>query len=357
MKTLKTYFVIALTMIAIHATAQLKVRTDGSIHTGYTGYANIWMGTYDYQGTDNGKWAIEIWNNDFNIWKPFPSPNPGNYKLFIRGDNGNVGIGRYPSSKLDVDGDIAIYGTVKLSSDERLKSNITPLANSLFKITKLNGKSYNKIRPKQVFDFTGITDTIKYMTMLAESKRVDKPDNTVQFGLLAQEVKQVFPELVKADTAGYLTLDYIGLIPVIIEALKEQQNTITAQSDKIKELASRLSTLENNPLLNQKGNLKNTTAPGDIPAVGNTANAFLYQNTPNPFNYSTEIKYFLPESISTATLCLYDMQGLQIKSIPIQQYGNASITINGSELKAGMYFYALIADGNAVDTKRMILTN
>ena len=147
MKTLKTYLLAVMTILTISANAQLKVRTDGSIHTGYTGYANLWLGTYNYQGTDNGKWAIEIWNNDLNIWKPWPSPNNGNYKLFIRGDNGFVGIGRYPSYKLDVDGDIATYGTIRISSDERLKSNVTSLSNCMFKINKLNGKSYIKVRP------------------------------------------------------------------------------------------------------------------------------------------------------------------------------------------------------------------
>jgi hypothetical protein len=51
------------------------------------------------------------------------------------------------------------------------------------------------------------------------------------------------------------------------------------------------------------------------------------------------------------------MQGTQLKSILITQRGNSSITIMGSELRAGMYFYALIADGQEIDTKRMILTN
>jgi len=357
MKTLKVYLIIALSIVAIHATAQLKVRTDGRIHTGYSGYPDIWMGSYNWQGTDNGQWAIEIAGSDFNIWKPWPSPNWGNFKLFIRADNGYVGIGKYPSFKLDVDGDIATYGTLLISSDERLKKNISPLSNSLFKITKLNGKSYTKFRPKPVFNFAGITDSVKYLTMLYESKRVEKEDNSVQLGLLAQEVKQVFPELVKQDSAGYLTVDYIGLIPVIIEALKEQQNTITAQSAKIKELATRLSSIENNPALNKNGNLKGSEVTSDIPTINNTTNAFLYQNAPNPFTYNTEIKYYLPVSIVSATLFFYDMQGIQIKSIPIQQHGNAGITINGSEFKAGMYIYTLIADGMEVDTKRMILTN
>ena len=56
-------------------------------------------------------------------------------------------------------------------------------------------------------------------------------------------------------------------------------------------------------------------------------------------------------------LCIYDLQGKQIKQILIARRGEGSQMISGSELTAGMYLYTLIADGNEVDTKRMILTN
>ena len=50
------------------------------------------------------------------------------------------------------------------------------------------------------------------------------------------------------------------------------------------------------------------------------------------------------------------MSGGQIKSISIPERGKGTVTIQGSELSAGMYLYALIADGKVIDTKRMILT-
>jgi len=356
MKTLKMNLIAVIILLCINANAQLKVRNDGSIHTGYTGYANFWLGTYSSQGYDNGEWGIEINDGDFNIWKPWPSPNNGNQKLIIRGYNGFVGIGRYPSYKLDVHGDIATYGTLRISSDERLKSNITSLSNCMVKINQLNGKSFIKVLPKPIINIENIKDTIKYMTMLSDSRRVDEIDNSVQLGFLAQEIKQVFPELVSEDSAGYLMIDYIGLIPVIIEALKEQQNTITAQSTKIKELETRLSVLDNNTPSDQKGNLIITKETIDSTGIDNITNAFLFQNTPNPFTYYTEIKYYLPESINTATLFIYDIQNIQIKTISIQQLGNGSITINASELKTGMYIYTLIADGKEIDSKRMILS-
>jgi len=48
------------------------------------------------------------------------------------------------------------------------------------------------------------------------------------------------------------------------------------------------------------------------------------------------------------------MNGTQLKSIELHHLGDGSITINGGEFKAGMYLYALITDGQVIDTKRMI---
>jgi hypothetical protein len=224
MKTKNFFLILVVILLSNSIEAQLKVRTDGSIQTGYTGYANFWLGTQPSGTTDNGKWGIEIWGNDFNIWKPWPSSNYGNYFLFICGANGYVGIGRYPSYKLDVNGDIATYGTLRISSDSRLKTDIKKLTGCMDKLNKLNGQSYKKICPKLTYNYSNIKDSIKLSTMKGQEARENnqKNSNPVQFGLLAEEVKAIYPELVSADSAGYYTVDYIGLIPVIIEALKEQ---------------------------------------------------------------------------------------------------------------------------------------
>jgi hypothetical protein len=84
--------------------------------------------------------------------------------------------------------------------------------------------------------------------------------------------------------------------------------------------------------------------------------ATLQQNAPNPFSQTTQIKYYLPATVKTAYLCIYDLQGAQLKQTAIQERGEGVQTLHGSELKAGMYLYTLIADGQEVDTKRMILT-
>lgn len=58
-------------------------------------------------------------------------------------------------------------------------------------------------------------------------KRVENPrSNDIQTGLIAQEVQKLFPELVEKDGTGFLSANYVGMVPHLIEALKEQQREI-----------------------------------------------------------------------------------------------------------------------------------
>jgi uncharacterized coiled-coil protein SlyX len=56
-----------------------------------------------------------------------------------------------------------------------------------------------------------------------------------QIGLIAQEVEKVLPELVHTDSKGYKTLSYDKLVPVLIEAIKEQQQIVDEQKKALTE--------------------------------------------------------------------------------------------------------------------------
>ena len=62
-------------------------------------------------------------------------------------------------------------------------------------------------------------------------------------------------------------------------------------------------------------------------------------------------------SIGIATLFIYDMSGKQLRSYDLYERGDSNLKIIGGELDAGMYFYSLVADGNLIGTKQMILTD
>jgi hypothetical protein len=84
--------------------------------------------------------------------------------------------------------------------------------------------------------------------------------------------------------------------------------------------------------------------------------SYLYQNQPNPFSKSTEIKFFISDDAKHPFLFIYDMQGILIKRIPIYGRDVSSITIDAHELQAGTYLYQLMIDGEAIDCKKMVLT-
>ena len=138
---------------------------------------------------------------------------------------------------------------------------------------------------------------------------------------------------------------------MLVNALNEQEITINAQTEKIADLKLQLLKLENSSgFASQKVGAK-ISEEQNI-----SAHPLLNQNTPNPFNIETKIGFYLPNSIITASLYVYDMNGNQLKSYSINERGKGNIIIQGYELNAGMYLYTLIADNDVIDTKRMILT-
>jgi hypothetical protein len=151
------------------------------------------------------------------------SDNVREIDMVIRG-SGNVGVGTItPTERLEVVGNILASGTIT-PSDERYKTNIATLNNSLSKLMKLRGVSYTM---KKEFVDKGFGEGI-------------------QIGVIAQEIEKLYPEIVITNKeTGYKGVDYSKLTPILIEATKEQQKTIEFQEKKIQKL-------ENEDLLKQK---------------------------------------------------------------------------------------------------------
>jgi hypothetical protein len=123
-------------------------------------------------------------------------------------DTSNGLAGDNPSNAFVVkyDGSATLSGDLTINSDARLKSNIVTLGSTLSRLLLIDGKSY---------------------TMKAN-------ESISKIGLLAQEVQDAFPELVKKanNSEGTLSVNYQGMIPVLLNAIKEQQ----AQIDELKAL-------------------------------------------------------------------------------------------------------------------------
>lgn len=133
-------------------------------------------------------------------------------------DKNNVGIGTTsPTAKLQVNGNICYSGSISACSDSRYKKNIGPISNALAKVLQINGVYYDW--KKEMFEERGFED--KH-----------------QVGFIAQDLEKIFPEVVFTANNGYKSVDYSKLTPLLIQAIKEQQEIIEKQSAEIEGLKS-----------------------------------------------------------------------------------------------------------------------
>ena len=347
MKKISMFLAMSFVVLSFGVFAQLKVNSLGNVQVDYTsGGQLLTFGPNAGPGYPEwGKWSIEDFDGGLNFYKAWPYSDYGSYKLFIK-DNGYVGINTgTPSYRLDVNGDIATYGTLRISSDERFKTDIKPITGSIDNLLKLEGVTYKMNKTKKIeYDLSSIKDPEQRKAAESEMALYDPNAINDRYGFIAQKVKEVYPELVDQDKEGYLNVDYIGLIPVLVEAIKDQQAQIKNLSAQIEECC--------------KNNLSLKSASIATGTTDNLAasQASLDLNIPNPFSQEARIGCTIPESSTSSVLYIYNMNGVQLQQYNVNGKGKQSVTINGSSFQPGMYLYALVIDGKEVDTKRMILT-
>lgn len=108
---------------------------------------------------------------------------------------------------LEVSGSIRASAAVLSNSDERLKENIYPIDNALSRVSQIEGV---------YFDW--------------------KTGGDRQVGVIAQQVEKVLPEVVSEDKNSYLSVDYSKIVPLLIEAINEQNSIIKDLEDRLSKL-------------------------------------------------------------------------------------------------------------------------
>ena len=103
--------------------------------------------------------------------------------------------------------------------------------------------------------------------------------------------------------------------------------------------------------------LKLSQSGSNNPSNNTVTISGLYQNFPNPFNASTEIKYQVKNDNSYVVLKIYNILGQEISTLLSgkRDAGIYSSIFNGSYLASGIYFYRLIINNKTIDTKKMFL--
>ncbi len=137
------------------------------------------------------------------------------------------------------------YSDINMKKDIRLLANIeSPQIEKLKSLTAIKYKLKTPVELNQIG--SEVSDTLS-LDIIAQEYNTEyyKKD---KIGLSAQDVQQVFPELVIEDEEGYLSINYVGLIPVLIEATKEQQTVIEELQSELLKMKAEMDKLKLVPI-------------------------------------------------------------------------------------------------------------
>lgn len=241
--------------------------------------------------------------------------------------------------------------TYDVFSDDELKENVKRLPNALAKVRRVEGVSY--LYPDN--------------SAQAPVKKVS------HYGFLAQNIQQVFPELV-TEEEGSLAVNYQGMIPVLVEALK----SLSLQQDSVSQLKAQLTRMqqqnqqleaENQQIqseltlikqaLQAKGLLKVKAEPGSSSreqASSLNPAVVLSQNQPNPFHQTTTIVYQAPTEAKQVSLIITNFSGMEVQRFANLPAPTGEVTLTAGSLPPGTYVYTLVVDGQAAASHKMVLT-
>lgn len=306
------------------------------------------------------------------------APNPST-KLYVNGTSGffgdmsvtgHVGVNTAPNASFDIiinGSALSMFGS--WISDQQFKTNIDTLQNAIATIKQLEPKTYY-MDTANIYGF--------------------KFNGAKQYGIVAQELEQILPELVQTatkaadiDTLGnivhpavtFKSVNYIELIPFLIKAVKEQQKTIenlTTKTDVqdtvilslqnyLNNLSAVISDCCNKPLVvatnnqqNRSASINETQTTKIDVALSDMQVVVLEQNVPNPFAEQTVIGYALPDNYRKAQIFFYNSQGKLIQTVELVNKGKGALNVFAQDLSNGTYTYTLVVDGQVIGTKKMM---
>lgn len=250
----------------------------------------------------------------------------------ISSPNGTNIYGQYAAY---FQGDAVITGTATINdivtqSDIRLKENIENLEceDIHSRLMDVNVISY-KLKD---------TNNSEPDNSFPKGNTAEK-DRRTKYGVSAQEIQELFPDLVVEGQDGYLAVNYMELVPMLICSVQQLQKELDELRGKEGERKVSEQNRREMPMSNKS-------------LFGGCA---LYRNTPNPARTQTSIGYKIPSTASDAQMLVLNLQGTLVKKTPLSPLLD-SVTISLDGLSEGVYLYSLVVSGKEIDTKRMVVT-
>ena len=329
--------------------------------------------------------AVNGYSNNFSTIYGFNGGNNLFASIAVYGESGGNGIGVYGRSQgfYGVSGSSqtshGVYGQTGnplvayagyfngsvytsdtyQASDKKLKQNIQDLLNAMNIINKLHPTQYE-------FRQDG---NYKLMNM---------PKGN-HYGLIAQEVEEVLPDLIKEtmfdpniakqiktgdeqntknttlkneEEISFKAMNYTELIPIMIKGMQELSKINEEKDAAIKDLQKQIDELKQ--LVKSNSTPTNGKIQNRSEIVELKSTSIIEQNTPNPFTNNTSIRYSLTDNKGNAFINFYSSAGVVLKSVKLNASGKGVIDVKASELASGIYQYSLVIDGKVIETKQMI---
>ncbi len=283
----------------------------------------------------------------------------------------------FGNSKITVIGGQVGWSTL---SDGRFKINVKNENIGLDFINKLRPVTYNL--DTKAFD--AFVNQNRQQQTDSSGKIISMPQadftastNIVHSGFIAQEVDSVskacgFTSSIVSAPANPndpYALNYAEFVVPLVKAVQQldsmntrlaakmqtQDSIIGALQNQISQCcASGGSSLRKSDINNNNNNAPQQETVQQLELASLSNSVILYQNEPNPFGESTVIRYFVPENIQNVVVVFYDEFGREINRAQVQQNGYGSLQISSANLANGIYSYSIMANGQVVDTKRML---
>lgn len=319
--------------VAINGTSY-KMSNNGSVGRAY---GVIGRAGYATSGYNYGVYG-QLVEDQYNGAAVLGSLNASNIGLYL-----NNRYAGYFQGLTHVAGNLTVSGTISgmvvARSTESVSSgdSAESLAEASLseQLQGLTASSYFMPDESTSINRAGKTSDADTMDVSIPLTSVEKQVLTKQhYALSAEQLAKSFPDLVYEMEDGEQCINYVELIPILVQAINE--------------LNAKIKLLEGSQLMKSK----QTTA---IENAENGSSIFLGQNYPSPVTNETFVDITIPENINKATLYIYDTKGIKISQEDIVKRGKTTMRIDTSNLSTGIYVYSLVTNGKIAQTRRMIV--
>ena len=367
----RSIIIISLCTLVLSASAQFKVQSSGTSYI----YGNANGNNGMYLTTTGSSSVTSLYGGKFNASSAstnigvIGNGNSGTKSIGVLGytSGTSIGAGVYGTIYSDMGsalttgiyagffyGNVKVMGSITATStlqgallgESASTSSPSGIGQSLRgvsvagSLSGLHVTTYQKERPVMPIDgedVMGIDDTDSRGEMPEPDVIDEQFYGKSHFALDADRLEEVFPDLVYVNKDGSKVINYVEMIPLLVQSINELNEKIE--------------------MLEGQASGRKTMAARGTTGIDNTSAAVnrLYQNTPNPFKETTTIRFTLADDAKDAYICIFDMTGKPVKKLPIT-VGIDSVSFGGYEIGEGMFLYSLIINGQEIDTKRMIIT-